>query len=112
MPCSNKKARVLLKENKAKIIKYNPFTIQLLSPTGETTQNISIGIDTGVKHIGLAITSEDKVLVKGEIELRDDIHSLMVARYALRHSRRARTTRYRKARYLNRKKPENCFLQV
>ena len=33
-------------------------------------QDCHIGIDTGSKHIGMAITSENKVLFKGEIELR------------------------------------------
>lgn len=49
MPCSQRKARILLKENKAQIINYKPFTIQLLSPTGESTQEIHVGIDTGGK---------------------------------------------------------------
>ena len=30
MPCSQRKARLLLKEGKAKIIGYKPFTIQLV----------------------------------------------------------------------------------
>ena len=46
MPCSQRKARLLLKEGKAKIIGYKPFTIQLLSPTGESTQDVHIGVDT------------------------------------------------------------------
>ena len=49
MPCSNKKARKLLRDKKAKIVYYNPFTIQLLYTTGETIQDINIGIDTGAK---------------------------------------------------------------
>ena len=55
MPCSNQKARKLLKDGKAKIYQYNPFTIQLMIPTGEATQPINIGIDTGAKMIGVAI---------------------------------------------------------
>lgn len=106
MPCSNKKARELLKAKKAKIIKYNPFTIQLLYATGETVQDVNIGIDTGAKHIGIAITLEDKVLAKGEIELRDDVHKNMETRKILRNNRRSRKTRYRPARFLNRKRKE------
>ena len=66
----SEKARILLKEGKAVIYKYDPFTIQLTYATGETKQDCHIGIDTGSKHIGMAITSENKVLFKGEIELR------------------------------------------
>ena len=49
MPCSQRKARILLKEGKAVINKYNPFTIQLTYATGETKQECHIGVDTGRK---------------------------------------------------------------
>lgn len=106
MPCSQRKARLLLKEEKAKIIGYKPFMIQLLQATGETTQEIHLGVDTGAKHIGIAATSGNKVLVKGEIELRDDIHDNMVNRSRARKLRRNRKTRYRKAKFLNRKRQD------
>lgn len=92
MPCSQRKARFLLKDGKAKAIGYKPFTIQLTTPTGETTQEVHIGVDTGAKHIGIAVTSEDKVLAKGEVELRDGIHEGMEARARLRNDRRNRNT--------------------
>lgn len=106
MPCSQRKARILLKEKKAKIYKYNPFTIQLLYSTGETVQDCHIGIDTGSKNIGFAITSEDKILTKGEVELRQDIKSNLNTRRMYRRDRRNRKTRYRKARFSNRTRPE------
>lgn len=106
MPCSNKKARILLKENKAKICNYNPFTIQLKYATGETVQPVTIGVDTGAKHVGIAIVSEDKVLADGEIQLRDGISDNMQTRATLRRTRRGRKTRYRKCRLLNRKRKE------
>lgn len=107
MPTTPQKARKLIKENKAKIVNYTPFTIQLLYATGETTQPVSIGIDLGAKHIGVAIQSENKVISKGEIELRDDVKSLMETRKIYRRSRRNRKTRYRKPRFNNRKRPDN-----
>ncbi|PHA03654.1 Paclitaxel/taxanoid biosynthesis susceptibility protein TS1 [Bacillus pseudomycoides] len=106
MPCSPRKARLLLKQRKAKIVKYTPFTIQLLYATGETVQPVTIGIDSGAKQIGIAITTEEKVLVKGIVELRQDIKENLTLRATLRRSRRQRKTRYRKARFLNRKKKE------
>ena len=69
MPCSQRKARLLLKQNKAKIIGYKPFTIQLCYATGEAKQEVIIGIDEGARHIGIAIVSQNKVLAKGEVEL-------------------------------------------
>ena len=106
MPCSQRKARLLLKQKKAKIVGYKPFTIQLCYATGEAKQEVTIGIDEGARHVGIAIVSQNKVLAKGEIELRQDVHSLLLTRAQYRRSRRCRKTRYRKARFLNRKKPE------
>jgi hypothetical protein len=106
MPCSNKKARLLLRDKKAEIVCYNPFTIQLLYTTGETIQEVHVGIDTGAKYIGIAITSEDKVLAKGEIKLRDNISDNITLRKILRKTRRNRNTRYRETRFLNRRRKE------
>lgn len=106
MPCSNRKARLLLKENKAKIVNYKPFTIQLLYGSTGYKQETNLGIDTGSKHIGIAITSEDKVLMKGQIDLRQDVKQLLETRKILRNSRRSRKTRYRQSRFLNRTRKE------
>ena len=110
MPCTQKKARILLKEGKAVIYKYDPFTIQLTYATGETKQDCHIGIDTGSKHIGMAITSENKVLFKGEIELRQDVKSNIDTKHIYRRSRRNRKTRYRQPRFLNRKRSDKWLL--
>ena len=115
MPCTQRKARILLKQERAKIFSYKPFAIQLLYPTGETVQEISIGVDEGARFIGLAITSGEKVLMKGEIELRSktkiqkSISDLLLARLALRRSRRNRKTRYRPPRFLNRRRPDGVL---
>ena len=106
MPCSTRKARLLLKEKKAKIISYKPFTIQLLYGSRGYKQEINIGVDVGSKNVGIAITSEDKVLAKGEIRFRTDIKSLLETRKIYRRSRRNRKTRYRKPHFLNRKRKE------
>ena len=106
MPCTQRKARLLLKQGKAKIVGYKPFTIQLTYATGEAKQAIHVGIDEGARHIGIAITSQNKVLAKGEVELRQDVHSLLTTRAMYRRDRRNRKTRYRKPRFLNRKRKE------
>ena len=106
MPCSQRKARLLLKSNKAKIYKYNPFTIQLCHATGEAIQQCNLGIDSGAKNVGFAITNQNKVLIKGEIELRQDVKENLTTRKTLRRSRRNRKKRYRKCRFLNRKRKE------
>lgn len=106
MPTTQRKARILLKQGKAKIVKYNPFTIQLKYPTGEAKQEINLGIDTGAKNIGIAITSGTKVLYKAVVKLRQDVSQLIKLRSSYRRDRRSRKTRYRAPRFLNRKRPE------
>ena len=101
MPCTKAKARKLLKRNKAKIIRYTPFTIQLLFECENKVQEISIGVDAGSKIIGLSATTTDRELYSSEIELRNDIVNLLSTRRQNRKTRRSRL-RYRKARFNNR----------
>jgi len=96
------KVRRLLKTKKAKVIKRCPFTIQLLYDTTNHTQDITLGVDAGSKHIGLSATTKNKVLFEADVELRNDISKLLEARYTFRRSRRNRKTRYRKKRFDNR----------
>jgi hypothetical protein len=49
MPCSPARARHLLKAGKAVVKRRTPFTIQLRIATGETKQNVTLGVDAGVK---------------------------------------------------------------
>lgn len=106
MPCKEAKARHLLKQNKAKVVKMIPFTIQLLFECDNIVQPISLGVDAGSKHIGLSATTEKKVLYEADVELRNDIVDLLSSRRAARHTRRNRKTRYRKARFNNRQKDD------
>lgn len=106
MPCQPRKARILLKQGKAKVIQRTPFTIQLLHGSSGYTQSISLGIDAGTKTVGVSATSENKVLFEAEAKLRADIQDLLASRSEFRRSRRNRTTRYRQPRFLNRKKPK------
>ena len=95
-----------MKEQKAKVVKRTPFTIQLLYGSSGYKQNISLGIDAGSKTVGLSATTENKELFSAEVKLRTDIVDLLSTRRTLRRSRRNRKTRYRKARFLNKKKPK------
>lgn len=99
--------RWLLKTKQAKVIKRCPFTIQLLYKSTIYTQPISLGIDSGSKHIGVSATTEDKVLYESDVTLRNDIVDLLSESRALRRSRRNRKTRYRKARFNNRRRNDS-----
>src|SRR5687768_11465432 len=105
MPCKARKARILLKEGKAKIVKYEPFTIQLIFGSSGYRQKCHLGIDAGGKNVGIAVvTEEGRVLYREESELRQDISENIKARTRLRRARRYRKTRYRKARFENRRR--------
>lgn len=98
------KVRRLLKEGKAKVVRREPFTIKLLyEPETNVVQECYCGVDTGSKHVGVAVVGNDKVLYQSQIELRDDIKRKMDRRRAFRQNRRFRKTRYRKSRFLNRR---------
>ena len=98
------KVRRLLKEGKAKVVRREPFTIRLLyEPRTDVVQECYCGVDTGSKHVGVAVVGNDKVLYQSQTELRDDIKRKMDARRQARRFRRSRKTRYRKPRFLNRR---------
>ena len=102
MPCSPEKARHLLKANKATVKRRTPFTIQLSITTGETKQDVILGVDAGYKHIGLSATTEKAEVFASDVELRQDIPCLLADRLAFRRGRRHRKTRYRAPRFNNR----------
>jgi N6-L-threonylcarbamoyladenine synthase len=47
MPCKEAKARKLLKQGKAKVIKREPFTIQLIFECENQVQEVTLGVDAG-----------------------------------------------------------------
>jgi hypothetical protein len=105
MPCHPRKARLLLKEGKAKVVKMVPFTIQLLYGSSGYKQEVSLGVDAGTHHIGVSATTGKQVLFEAEVVPRNDIAALLATRRQFRRQRRQRKTRYRQAKFLNRKKP-------
>ena len=98
------KVRRLLRDKKAKVLKRCPFTIQLLYKTPDITQDITLGVDAGSRHIGLSAATDKKELYAAEVELRNDIVDLLSTRRQNRRARRNRKTRYRKPRFENRKR--------
>ena len=102
MPCAPRKARMLLKTNKAKVVQRTPFIIQLLCATGESVQSVTLGISSGYNHAGLSAVTEKQELYSSEIQLRTDMVKLNSERRQYRRSRRSRKTWHRKPRFLNR----------
>ncbi len=104
MPSTARKAKKLLKNGVAKVISLSPFTIQLKYNSSRYLQDISLGIDAGSKYIGASASTKKQVLFEAEIKLRSDIKKLLETKKAFRKFRRYRKTRYRKPRFLNRKR--------
>ena len=102
MPCKPQKARVLLQNGKATVVKRNPFTIQLIYGASGYKQPISLGMDAGSKHIGIAATTEKNVLYAEELSPRNDVVKLLSVRRQNRSARRNRKTRHRQVRFYNR----------
>lgn len=74
MPCTNVIARLLLKQDKAKVKRKTPFTIKLLYDITEYTQELTLGMDTGSSHIGSAVsTNEGNIVYMSDVTIRNDI---------------------------------------
>ena len=104
MPCKPSKARKLLRDDKAKVVHREPFTIKLKWLATEYIQPLTLGIDSGSKTVGSAVRdNNNQIYYLSEVELRQDIKSKLDQRRMYRRNRRSRKTRYRKARWENRK---------
>ena len=102
MPCSPGKARILLKQQKACVVKRTPFTIKLLHGSAGYKQPVTLGVDAGSKHVGLSASTEKRELYSEEFTPRNDVVELLSTRRQNRRSRRNRKTRYRAPRFNNR----------
>ena len=96
----------LLRHGKAHVVSRVPFVVQLDYDSTTYTQDVSLGIDAGSKHIGVSASSDKKEMLAAQVELRSDIVKLLSTRRELRRNRRNRKTRYRKSRFDNRKKKD------
>ncbi len=109
MPCHPARARELLKQGKAAVYRRQPFSIILKERAGGDTQPLELKIDPGSKQTGMAIVIEGKrgrrVVWAAVLTHRGQaIKNAINKRRAIRRSRRARHTRYRQPRFLNRKR--------
>jgi len=105
MPCKPAKARHLLRDGKAVVVKLTPFTIRLKWDCETNTQKVIVGVDTGAVNVGCSAVSGNKVLYASETKLRTDIHKKMQRRAMYRRTRRTKL-RYRQPRFNNRTRPK------
>ena len=122
MPCSEKRARLLLARGRARIHRVVPFVIRLVDREQASCaqQPLRIKLDPGSKVTGLALVRDVECIDKetGELqrsaavlnllELRHrgrQISEALTARRSMRRGRRSRKLRYRAPRFLNRVRP-------
>ena len=103
------KVRRMLRDGKAHVVRLEPFTIQLDYSAEENIQDVSLGIDSGSKHIGVSATTSKRELLTMQVEERDDIVKLIASRREARRTRRCRKLRYRAPRFSNRRRKKGWF---
>lgn len=109
MPCTEKRARLLLHRGRARVHRMYPFTIRLVDRTVEESrfQPLRLKLDPGSKVTGVALVRKDThsnqhVLILAEIMHRGhEIRDVLAKRCAFRRRRRG-NLRYRPARFENR----------
>ena len=107
-------ARLLLNKGKAAVLKRYPFTIILkVEISDPVVAELRIKIDPGSKTTGIAIMNDatGEVVFAAELTHRgQQIKKSLDDRRGVRHGRRARHTRYRKARWKNRRNKKAGWL--
>ena len=110
-PCLPTIAKKLLNANKAAVFKQYPFTIILKkSVKPKEIKQCQLKLDPGSKTKGIAIVLDNKLIWAAELTHRgQQIKDGLESRRSLRRGRRARKTKYRQPRFLNRTR-ESCWL--
>ena len=120
MPCSEKRARLLLAQGRARVHRLIPFTIRLIDRevAQSTLQPLELKIDPGSKTSGLALVRNNNTVNAETGEVITTAHVLnlfelihrgfqishtLTARRQMRRRRRSANLRYRAPRFLNRK---------
>lgn len=105
-PCRPAQARRMLRDGKAAVLKRFPFTIILKKEMPQASPKpLTVKIDPGSKTTGMALVDEAGVVVlAAELAHRGAaIKQSLDERRAYRRRRRSRKTRYRPARFDNRR---------
>ena len=107
-PVHPAQARKLLDSGKAAVFRRYPFTLILKRALANPNlYPLTLKIDPGSKFTGIAlVTNQGNVIWGMELQHRgQQIKDALSHRRHVRRGRRNRNTRYRKAKFLNRKRP-------
>ena len=116
MPCTEKRARLLLRKGRAVVHRISPFTIRLKDRLAEESnlQPCRLKLDPGFRQTGVAVVREEQdphgpvhhALHCAVIHHRqEEVRSDMLARRSARRRRRS-SLRYRPPRFDNRRRPQ------
>ncbi len=121
MPCSEKRARLLLERGRAVVHRMYPFTIRLKDMAGGALQPLRLKIGPASHKTGIALVRESETVepVTGAVERVEHVINMLdlehrgaliskklEQRSNMRGGRRHRKTRHRAARSDNRSRPE------
>ena len=117
MPCSEKRARLLLERGRARVHKMLPFTIRVVDRLAEDSefQALRVKLDPGSKTTGIALVRETENNGVAVVNLFDLIHrgrqisEALTARRGHRRLRRSKL-RYRAPRFDNRGNQQRGWL--
>lgn len=106
-PCTPARARLLLKQQKAAVLRRFPFTLILrtVSPQAPVSP-FRLKLDPGSRTTGVAVVNDatgEVVWVAELVHRGEQVREMLTQRRAARRSRRARHTRYRQPRFANRR---------
>src|SRR5437763_2923689 len=108
MPCTPARARLLLKQGKAAVLRRFPFTLILQeSKPDAIVAPLRVKIDPGARVTGMTVVHDasGEVVWSAEISHRgEQVREALARRRAIRRSRRTRHTRYRSSRRQNRRR--------
>jgi 5-methylcytosine-specific restriction endonuclease McrA len=107
MPCHPARARILLKNGRARVYRQYPFTIVVVDREEFEVQEVELKVDPGSKTTGLVLVARfergNEVLWAAHLEHRGHlVKQALDHRRQMRRSRRNRKTRYRPCRFSNR----------
>ncbi len=108
-PVHPAQARKLLSSGQAAVFRRYPFTIILKEARATEPQPLRLKLDPGSKTTGVTVVDDatGRVVWAAELSHRgQQIRDALLARRAVRRGRRQRKTRYRKPRFLNRRRPD------
>lgn len=112
MPCSEKRARLLLTRGRAVVVRLYPFTVRLKDRVDGEAQPVRLKLDPGSKVTGVALVRESGNGDIAVLNLFDLVHrghqisEALTQRRGFRRRRRSTSLRHRAPRFDNRTKPE------